>query len=298
MSRRRRPLPGAPEGGLVIDKPAGMTSHDVVAGVRRALGQPRVGHAGTLDPMATGVLPLLLGRATRLAQFVSSADKTYLATVRFGQATSTYDAEGDPVGPASRVTLERQTLERLLEGFRGRQVQSPPAVSAKRVGGTRAYVLARSTPDLQLPPVPVEVHALTLVGLGGADAQLRLDVSAGYYVRSLAHDLGVALGTGAHLVALTRERSGQFTLGQAVPLREVLEAPAAAVPRVMAPVELLPGFPRVVVDATAAAQIAHGRPVEGPVAAAGRACLVGPDGRLLALAECRGRLLHPFLVLV
>lgn len=298
MSRRRPPSPGAPEGGLVIDKPAGMTSHDVVAGVRRALGQPRVGHAGTLDPMATGVLPLLLGRATRLAQFVSSADKTYLATVRFGQATTTYDAEGDPVGPASRVTLERQALERLLEGFRGRQIQSPPAVSAKRVGGTRAYVLARSTPDLQLPPVPVEVHALTLVGLGGADAQLRLEVSAGYYVRSLAHDLGVALGTGAHLAALRRERSGSFTLEQAVPLREVLEAPAAVMPRVIPPLDLLPDLPRVAVDATAAAQIAHGRPVEGPVAGAGQACLVGPDGRLLALAECRGRLLHPFLVLV
>jgi tRNA pseudouridine55 synthase len=298
MSRRRRPAPGAPEGGLVIDKPGGMTSHDVVAGVRRALKQPRIGHAGTLDPMATGVLPLLLGRATRLAQFVSSADKTYLATVRFGQATTTYDAEGDPVGPASRVTLERPALEHLLERFRGRQVQSPPAVSAKRVGGTRAYVLARSTPDLQLPPVTVEVHALTLVGVDGADAHLRLDVAAGYYVRSLAHDLGVALGTGAHLVALTRERSGAFTLEQAVPLREVLESPAAVVPRVIPAVDLLAGLPRVAVDATAAARIAHGRPVEGPEMEDGRACLVGPDGGLLALAECRGRLLHPFLVLV
>ena len=298
MSRRRRPSPGAPEGGLVIDKPAGMTSHDVVAGVRRALGQPRIGHAGTLDPMATGVLPLLLGRATRLAQFVSSADKTYLATVRFGQATTTCDADGDPVGPARDVPLDGQALERLLEGFRGRQVQTPPAVSAKRVGGTRAYVLARSTPDLQLPPVPVEVHALTLVGLGGADAQLRLEVSAGYYVRSLARDLGVALGTGAHLVALTRERSGSFTREQAVPLREVLESPAAVIPQIISPIDLLPDVPRVVVDAAAAARIAHGRPVEGRGAEVDRACLVGPDGRLLALAACRGRLLHPFLVLV
>jgi tRNA pseudouridine55 synthase len=298
MSRRRRAAPGAPDGGLVIDKPAGMTSHDVVASVRRALGQPRIGHTGTLDPMATGVLPLLLGRATRLAQYISAADKTYLATVRFGQATTTCDAEGDPIGPADEVTVAPQVIEALLASFRGRQMQVPPAVSAKRVGGARAYVLARSTPDLQLAPVPVEVRTLTLVAASGSDVQLRLDVSAGYYVRSLARDLGVALGTGAHLAALRRERSGRFTLDHAVPLHAVLAGPSAAASRLVPPADLLPDLPRLVVDAAAESQIAKGRPVDAPSPTAGRACLVAADGRLLALAECRGRLLHPFLVLV
>lgn len=298
MSGRRRAAPGAPEGGLVIDKPAGMTSHDVVASVRHALGQPRIGHTGTLDPMATGVLPLLLGKATRLAQFISAADKTYLATIRFGQATTTGDAEGAPWGPASVVTLETAVIASLLERFRGPQHQVPPAVSAKKVGGTRAYVLARAAPDMTLAPVPVEVHALTLVAVSGSDVQVRLTVSAGYYVRALARDLGVALGTGAHLAALRRERSGGFTLDRATPLAEVLEAPATAGRRLIPPADLLPDVPRVVVDAAAAGRIGQGQPVESPSPMVGRACLVGADGRLLALAEGRGRLLHPFLVLM
>ena len=297
MSRRRPAAPGAPEGGLVIDNPAGMTSHDVVASVRRALGQPRVGHTGTLDPMATGVLPLLLGRATRLAQYVSAADKGYLATIRFGQATTTGDAEGAPLGPACPVTLEPEVLESLVSRFRGPQMQVPPAVSAKQVRGTRAYVLARSMPDLQLAPVPVEVHDLELVAVAGSEAQLRLAVSAGYYVRSLARDLGVALGTGAHLAALRRERSGWFTLDQATPLHEVLTAGPGDRPLIPL-ADLLPDLPRVVLDAAAAGLIARGQAVEAPAATTGRACLVGVDGQLLALAEGRGRLLHPFLVLV
>ena len=298
MSGRRRAAPGAPEGGLVIDKPAGMTSHDVVASVRRALGQPRVGHTGTLDPMATGVLPLLLGRATRLAQFVSAADKTYLATIRFGHATTTCDADGAPLGPVCPVTLEPQALESLLDRFRGPQLQVPPAVSAKQVRGTRAYILARSTPDLQLAPVPVEVHALSLVAVSGAEAQVRLTVSAGYYVRSLARDLGVALGPGAHLAALRRERSGWFTLDQAAPLRQVLAEPSALDHRLIRPADLLPDLPRVVLDAEAAARVGRGQAVEAAASTTGRACLVGPEGQLLALAEARGRVLHPFLVLV
>ena len=141
--KRRKAAPGAPEGGLVMDKAAGITSHDVVAIARRILGQPRIGHTGTLDPLATGVLPLLLGRATRLAQYLAADEKAYEAVVRFGQATSTYDAEGAPVGPSVETRVDRAALEAALEQLRGTRLQMPPAVSAKRVGGHRAYDLAR-----------------------------------------------------------------------------------------------------------------------------------------------------------
>ena len=299
MTPRRRAAAGAPEGGLILDKPAGMTSHDVVAAVRRALGQPRVGHTGTLDPMATGVLPLLLGRATRLAQFLSTTSKTYFATVRFGQATSTCDAEGLPVGPAVDVRLDAGQLESVLAAFRGRQRQRPPAVSAKRVGGERAYDLARAEKPVELEPVDVDVEALTLVDCREREADLRVTASAGFYVRSLAHDVGAALGVGGHLAALRRERSGRFSLDEAVPLGTALADPASAGRRVIPPSELLPDWPAVAVDADQAERVGRGQAVSGEGRLeAGRVRLVAPDGRLVALAEVRGRLLHPFLVLV
>ena len=300
MTPRRRAAPGAPEGGLIIDKPTGMTSHDVVAAVRRAFGQPRVGHTGTLDPMATGVLPVLLGRATRLAQFLSSSSKTYLATIRFGQATSTYDAEGSPVGPAADVRLDATEVESALSRFRGRHQQQPPAVSAKRVGGERAHALARLSEPVELEPVEVEVETLTLLDCREREIDVRVTASAGFYVRSLAHDLGVALGVGGHLSSLRRERSGRFPLEAALPLGAVLTDPESARAHVIPPVELLPDWPSADLDETQVWRIQHGQPVDAPDVAEGaeRVRLVGAGGRLVGLAEARGRLLHPFLVLV
>lgn len=301
---RRRAAPGAPEGGLVVDKPAGPTSHDVVAAVRRALGQPRIGHTGTLDPLATGVLPLLLGRATRLAQFLAASDKTYLATVRFGQATSTCDAAGEPVGPAVPVTLDPDALEAALAPFRGRFAQQPPDVSAKKIGGHRAYDLARQARPVSPAPVEVEVTDLTLVHCAGDCAELHVTASAGFYVRALAHDLGAALGVGAHLTALRRERSGAFTLADAAPLELVIRDPGEAARRVIPLAALLPDLPAVALDAAMVARVAHGLgvgPEPGvPTASGGRGLvrLMDGAGRLVALAEPRAGLLHPVLVLV
>jgi tRNA pseudouridine55 synthase len=300
MTPRRRAVAGAPEGGLIVDKPPGMTSHDAVAAVRRAFGQPRVGHTGTLDPMATGVLPLLLGPATRLAQFLTAASKTYLATVRFGQATSTYDAEGSAIGTAVGVRLDPVHLESILARFRGRQRQRPPAVSAKRVGGARSYALARAAAPVELAPVEVEVEALTLLACREREADLRITASAGFYVRSLAHDLGAAMGVGAHLSALRRERSGGFTLDHALTLEQILGQPGTALERLIRPAELLPDWPAVPLDSGDTRRIRQGQPVEGRAgsgAAGLRVRLLGPDGTLVGLAASDGRLLHPFLVL-
>ncbi len=307
MSPRRRAAAGAPEGGLVVDKPAGPTSHDVVAVVRRALGQPRIGHTGTLDPLATGVLMLLLGRATRLAQFLASDEKTYLATIQFGQATSTYDAAGDPVGPAIAADIDRAALDAALARFRGRFLQTPPAVSAKRVGGHRAYDLARRDTPVVLKPIEVKVTDLSVVACEGSRADVRVACSAGFYVRSLAHDVGASLGVGAHLAALRRERSGRFLLEHAVSLDRVLEAPEAVASRVVPMAELLPDFPAVTVPAETSARIGHGQAVAWPPSAGAReGTLAGGQpvrildeaGRLLAVAEAKAGLLHPALVLV
>ena len=301
---RPKAVPGAPEGALVVDKPAGPTSHDVVAVARRALGQPRIGHTGTLDPLATGVLPLLLGRATRLAQFLASSDKTYLATVQFGQATSSYDAAGEPVGPSQPVTLDPDVVEGNLARFRGRQWQMPPAVSAKKVSGHRAYDLARRDQPVELAAVEVEVTELTLVGCAEARAQLRVTCSAGFYVRSLAHDLGRVLGVGAHLAGLRRERSGRFTLAESVGLDRLASTPATVASLVRPMADLLPDWPAITVSEADVARIGHGQALEVTTAAApgrpsgGRVRLIDQFGHLVALAEERTGLLHPVLVLV
>jgi tRNA pseudouridine55 synthase len=296
---RRPARPGAPEGGLVVDKPSGLTSHDVVAAARRALGQPRVGHAGTLDPMATGVLVLLLGRATRLAQFLAGAHKTYLATIAFGQATSTYDAEGDPVGPERDEPVERARLDAALEGFRGSFLQTPPAVSAKKVGGHRAYDLARAQETVVLAPVMVEVSALELVEFDGRRLVMRVTASAGFYVRSLAHDLGERLGSGAHLAALRRERSGRLTLEDGVAFGTMMTDAEAAARGVVPMADLLGDWPSASLGEPDRKAVGNGRPFEHPAAAAGGTVrLLGPDGALLGLAECRAGFLHPVLVLV
>ena len=216
-----------PDGVLVVDKPEGPTSHDVVTLARRALGVSRIGHTGTLDPMATGVLPLVVGRATRLAQFLTASDKSYDATIAFGRTTDTYDARGREVSRcAERPT--REQLDAALVTFRGEFEQIPPAYSAKNIDGERSYELARKggskDPPLRPKSVRVTARNLELTAFDGDMAKISMTVSAGFYVRSLAHDLGEALGCGALLVALRRTRSGEFGLHAAVPLAEVLQS--------------------------------------------------------------------------
>ncbi|MEO7133824.1 MAG: tRNA pseudouridine(55) synthase TruB [Vicinamibacterales bacterium] len=211
---------------LVVDKAEGPTSHDVVKFARRALGESRIGHTGTLDPMATGVLPLVLGRATRLAQFLTASDKTYEATITFGRSTNTCDATGTVIA-TSELRPTGQQFASALENFRGTYEQTPPAYSAKNIDGERSYDLARKagTAVAQRPnAVTVTAKRVDVLAFDGETARLEMQVTAGFYVRSLAHDLGDALGCGAHLSALRRTRSGEFGLEHAVPLVDVLQA--------------------------------------------------------------------------
>ena len=249
------------DGVLVIDKPLGPTSHDVVARARRALREKRIGHTGTLDPMATGVLPLVIGRATRLATFLSSSDKVYEAGVRLGSATDTYDAAARLAAggaPPPAPAIEREQVEAALSGFRGTFEQMPPPYSAKKVGGVPAYKLARKNEPTALSPVSVTVHELTLLGL--EDGLLRLEVisTAGFYVRSLAHDLGVVLGCGAHLEALRRTRAGAFGLDQAVPLDDLDKHPDSAAARLLPLTALLPDMPAVQLTERGFERASHG----------------------------------------
>lgn len=203
---------------LVLDKPAGFTSHDVVNRVRRITGERSVGHLGTLDPMATGVLPLVLGRYTRLAQFFHSDRKVYEGEIRFGFSTDTYDAQGEPVGSVVVAQPNLGEIQHHLPAFTGRILQTPPAFSAKKINGVAAYKLARKEKPVELKPVEVEVRRFEVESICGDRARFVAEVSAGTYIRSLAHDLGQALGCGAHLTELHRTQAGEFTLNQAVTL--------------------------------------------------------------------------------
>jgi tRNA pseudouridine55 synthase len=212
-------------GLLVIDKPGGMTSHDVVDRLRRITGERSIGHLGTLDPMATGVLPLLLGKFTRLAQYFSAAEKSYAGDIRFGFATDTYDAEGVPCGPdqwpeaAAKLTLEQ--VRAAAARFHGEMEQMPPQFSAKKVDGQPAYKLARKGKPVQLKPARVRIDAFAIETLQGPEASFTIEVSAGGYVRSVAHELGHDLGCGAHLSRLRRTRAGAFTLADTHTLEEL-----------------------------------------------------------------------------
>ncbi len=225
------PKPQDLSGVLVVDKPEGPTSHDVVTLTRRVLGVSRIGHTGTLDPLATGVLPLVVGRATRLAQFLTASDKSYEATIAFGRTTDTYDAKGREMSICPR----RPTVDELaaaVDTFRGEFAQTPPAYSAKNIDGERSYELARKhvrrggtlVPPARPQAVPVTARQLDILSFDGETARLSMQVTAGFYVRSLAHDLGEALGCGAVLIALRRTRSGEFGLAPAVRLAEVLQS--------------------------------------------------------------------------
>ena len=252
-------------GLLIIDKPAGMTSHDVVNRLRKITGERTIGHLGTLDPMATGVLPLLLGKFTRLAQYFSSDEKTYSGTIRFGFATDTYDAEGQPAGPdrwsdfAAEVTIAR--IRHAAAQFRGEIDQLPPPFSAKKIEGTPAYKLARAGKPVELKTARVRIASLEIAALEGAEATFAMRISAGGYVRSVAHELGKALGCGAHLSALRRTQAGGFPIGQAKSLEE-LEGAAGDSEALEAlcvhPRNLLPEMPAVVGDSHALNRLRNG----------------------------------------
>jgi tRNA pseudouridine55 synthase len=248
-------------GAIVVDKPQGWTSHDVVAKFRRIAHIKKVGHLGTLDPIATGVLPLVIGNATRLAQFYLRGDKIYEGVVRFGWATNTYDRAGEPAGAKLQVELDREQLEALLDQFRGEILQAPPPVSAKKIQGQRAYDLARRSEPVALEPVKVQVYELTLLEVSAAEAQLRVHCSGGTYLRSLAHDLGQALGCGAHLQDLRRLAASEFTINQSRTIEQLqaLAAEERLLDALIPPSSLLPGMPEVFVDDVAAMRIRQGR---------------------------------------
>ena len=296
-------------GVLVIDKPSGPTSHDVVQRMRRLLKERSIGHTGTLDPMATGVLALVIGRATRLAKFLSACDKSYDAVVTLGVSTDTCDAQGESVGTAYDGPLpSRAEIEHALDAFRGTFLQSPPAYSAKKVGGERSYRLARRGDDPK-PLAPVSVTArVDLTALDGNDVSLRIHSSAGFYVRSLAHDLGQRLGTGAHLSALRRTSAGDFRLDAATTLDAIEQDADEAASFVIPMAQLLPEFPAVVLNAEGVMRASHGRDLRpadlergGTGAAGGRMCrLLDRDGGLVGIAEPSGApgFLHPSIVLM
>ena len=249
------------DGVIVVDKPEGWTSHDVVGKMRRIANTKRIGHLGTLDPIATGVLPLVIGMATRLAQYYTASEKVYEAVMRFGFATDTYDRAGVATSEAVPVTLERERLEAELNRFVGCIEQVPPPVSAKKVGGVPSYKLARQNKAVALAPVAIEIYEARLTAVEGDTASVLVRCSAGTYVRSIAHDLGQALGCGAHLHQLRRTRSGDFSIEQArtIASLEILRA-EDALPQVLIPAaELLPNFPLVRVDPLTAGQIRQGR---------------------------------------
>jgi len=297
------------DGLSVIDKPAGPTSHDVVNRMRRVLGERRIGHAGTLDPGATGVLVLLVGRATRLAQFLSGSDKRYDAVVCLGQQTDSGDADGTPIGgPHTGPMPSRADVERAIEGFRGTFLQRPPAFSAKHVGGTRSHRIARSArrtgtavAEASLPDrVEVTVHEIEVLDVDGCHVSLRVECSAGFYVRSLAADLGELLGTGGHLESLRRTRSGDFELDRALPLDDAQREPERAAAAILPMAEALPSFPAVTLTPVGVRKALHGGDVPVQPLPAGRLVrLLDEKGDLVAIggpARTPG-LLHPLVVL-
>jgi tRNA pseudouridine55 synthase len=250
------------DGFLVIDKPEGMTSHDVVQVVRRRMGVRKVGHLGTLDPMATGVLPLALGKATRLVEFLKGGRKVYEGTIRLGFATNTYDREGEPASDVIEPRVNQEQLSKQAAGMLGEQLQMPPPFSAKKVQGVPAYRLARHGKPVSLTACPVQIDALsfTLSGSTGNEVDFAICCSAGTYVRSVAHDLGISLGCGAHLVRLRRTGSGEFSLQQSIPLAEFIEVSIEdSTARLISLSQVLTDYPTLRVDAETEAAIALGK---------------------------------------
>jgi len=323
-------------GVIIIDKPAGWTSHDVVNRLRRILQQRSVGHLGTLDPLATGVLPLVTGSLTRLAQFYTTSEKTYEGAIRFGIATNTYDADGEPVGEAHPVSPSLEQLQKLAANFQGLIDQVPPPFSAKKIHGVPAYKLARKQKEVVLKPVQVEIKEFAIIAVEGDRALFRARVSSGTYMRSVAHEMGQLVGSGAHLESLRRTAVAEFDIGQAHSLDEIenlrsarsnvevchsdrsnsfpqgkscgVEEPAvssltghnAVDALFIHPRRLLPQFPSVAADEPTAARIRSGRPVNLPeLSTARRVKVFHGQSELIAIAtRIAGTLFHPKIVFV
>jgi tRNA pseudouridine55 synthase len=284
------------DGSIIIDKPSGVTSHDVVVRVRRAVRTRKVGHAGTLDPLATGVLIVCIGRATRLIQFLVGLDKEYLATVRLGFATDTHDSSGRQITPlVTPKHISIQKIEDLLSGFLGRQLQLPPMFSAKKIAGQKLYVAARAGLELEREPVPVQIHSIQMVGDeplrenpdGTFDLLIRVRCSSGTYIRWLAHELGRRLGIGAHLAKLRRTAVGQFSLERAVTVELVEEM--ARNHRfnslLISPSDTVGHLPAISVDEARARRISNGGQVDAPEADQ------FPPATIVRLCDARGDLI-------
>jgi tRNA pseudouridine55 synthase len=288
-------------GVLVIDKPASLTSHDVVSRVRRLLGQRAVGHLGTLDPLATGVLPLVLGNLTRLAQFYTSSEKSYEGVIRFGFATDTYDAEGEPVGIAQEVKPSLEELKKLAARFLGVIEQLPPPFSAKKIHGVPAYKLARKQQPVELKPVQVQIREFEILGVEGGRTRFRARVGSGTYMRSVAHEMGQQLGCGGHLESLRRTAVAEFGNGDAHTL-EGIEAGIERFPvseLFFHPRKLLPQLPSVTATEDAARFIRTGRAVNLPdISRARQVKVFYGQAELIAIAtRIAGTLFHPKIVL-
>ncbi len=315
-SIRERPAAAAEgpalSGVLIVDKPAGLTSHDVVARVRRLLHMRQVGHFGTLDPFATGVLPLSIGKATRFAQFYLKSRKAYEGVIRFGFSTDTYDATGKPADESKPVSLTRVQVEEAFEMFTGRLMQTPPPYSAKRVGGVRAYEMARRQKPLNLAPVAVEIYALELLDFNTDCARFAAECSGGTYMRSLAHDVGKTVGCAAHLASLRRTAVAEFRLDRAVTLEQLeVDAREGRAASRLVPLEaLLPDCPELVVRGREEKSVRHGHQFElGQVSRFSRGVepqpaisilkIMNQDRRLIAVARhISERIYHPDLVLL
>ena len=303
------------DGLLIVDKPAGPTSHDVVLRMRRALGEKRIGHTGTLDPAATGVLGLVLGRATRLAQFLTTSDKSYEAVVRFGFATDTGDAQGRVTGPSCTGAMpSRAEIDAALEAFRGTFLQQPPAFSAKKVAGKRSHEVARARvrdarlkppdptdlpglPDPGLPaPASVTAYRIEVLRIEDDRVTLLVDCSAGFYVRALAHDLGQRLGVGAHLASLRRMRSGDFGLDRAITLDVAERNPDRARVALIAPHDMLPRLPTFSLSAEGVRRAVNGCALGPRDSVTGQSEVPNPQSNpqsAIRNPQCLVRLLDP-----
>jgi tRNA pseudouridine55 synthase len=302
-----RPVP--PDGLVIVDKPGGWTSHDVVGKMRRLVGTRRVGHAGTLDPMATGVLVLGVERATRLLGHLALTRKEYEATIRLGQSTITDDAEGEVTEQAAAERVAAVTDEAIAAGIAaltGEIMQVPSAVSAIKVDGVRSYARVRSGDEVKLQPRPITVFEFELrqtrrlAAEGLIDLDVRVACSSGSYIRALARDLGEALGVGGHLTALRRTRVGPYTLAEAESLTELMALHEAGEPIPVLPIAQAAGaaFPRYDADEEQAKAIAHGGPLPARGLGPGPIAVFAPDGTFLALVEEQGRRCKPIAVFV
>lgn len=287
-------------GVIVIDKPPRLTSHDVVNRVRRILGQRSVGHLGTLDPAATGVLPIVVGNLTRLAQFYTHSEKTYEGVIRFGFATDTYDADGEPTTPVQEVNLKLEEIRALASQFYGVIEQMPPPFSAKKIAGVPAYKLARKNKEVVLKPVQVEIKEFEILEAEFDQATFRARVASGTYIRSVAHDMGQKLGCGAHLASLRRTAAAEFVIEDA----HTLEAVAAAMQQgtvdslFVHPRKLVPQLPSVTATEEGAALIRTGRAVNLPeMSKAPQVKVFYGQSELIAIAtRIAGTLFHPSIV--